>query len=162
MKKTTKRPLTDEEIMAYDNVPIDVAARYIGWSSPTIYRALREERAPFGFAVCSGEAGTWTYNISPGLLVKYKRGDLPMGIASLVVIIAGAFTVVVMIVYYIQVMWSKISACAKNTMEYLQNKQDFEVYKADVLHWDMVKREKALRCRECAYRKKYMDEEAQP
>ena len=30
-----------------------------------------------------------------------------MGIASLVVIIAGAFTVVVMIVYYIQVMWSK-------------------------------------------------------
>lgn len=46
MKKTAKRPLTDEEIMAYDNVPIDVAARYIGWSSPTIYRALREERAP--------------------------------------------------------------------------------------------------------------------
>ena len=43
MKKATKRPLTDEEIMAYDNVPIDVAARYIGWSSPTIYRALREE-----------------------------------------------------------------------------------------------------------------------
>ena len=71
MKKATKRPLTDEEIMAYDNVPIDVAARYIGWSSPTIYRA------PFGFAVCSGETGTWTYNISPGLLVKYKRGDLP-------------------------------------------------------------------------------------
>ena len=56
MKKTAKRPLTDEEIMAYDNVPIDVAARYIGWSSPTIYRALREERAPFGFAVCSGES----------------------------------------------------------------------------------------------------------
>ena len=70
MKKTAKRPLTDEEIMAYDNVPIDVAAR-------TIYRALREERAPFGFAVCSEETGTWTYNISPGLLVKYKRGDLP-------------------------------------------------------------------------------------
>ena len=59
-----------------------------------------------------------------------------MGIASLVVIIAGAFFVVVMIVYYIQVMWSKISACAKNTMEYLQNKQDFEVYKADVFRWD--------------------------
>ena len=77
MKKTAKRPLTDEEIMAYDNVPIDVAARYIGWSSPTIYRALREERAPFGFAVCSEETGTWTYNISTGLLVKYKRGDLP-------------------------------------------------------------------------------------
>lgn len=85
-----------------------------------------------------------------------------MGIASLVVIIAGAFSLVVMIVYYIQVVWSKISACAKNTMEYLRNKQDFEVYKADVLRWDIVKREKTVKCRECAYRKKYMDGEAQP
>ena len=84
-----------------------------------------------------------------------------MGIASLVVIIAGAFFMVVMIVYYIQVMWSKISACAKNTTEYLRNRQDFEVYKADVFHWDIAKREKVLRCRDCAYRKKYMDEEAQ-
>ncbi len=76
-----------------------------------------------------------------------------MGFASLVVIIAGAFFVVTMIVYYIQVIWSKISACAKDTMEYLRNKQDFEVYKADVHHWDMVERDKALKCRECAYRK---------
>ena len=75
MKKTAKRPLTDEEIMAYDNVPIDVAARYIGWSSPTIYRALREERAPFGLAVCSEETGTWTYNISPGA----RTGDPAYG-----------------------------------------------------------------------------------
>ena len=44
--------------------------------------------------------------------------------------------------------------CAMRKVEYLQNKQDFEVYKADVLHWDMAKREKALRCRECVYRKK--------
>lgn len=85
-----------------------------------------------------------------------------LAFASLIIIIAGAVSVVVMIVYYIQVMWSKISACAKNTMEYLRNKQDFEAYKADVLRWDMAKRGKALRCRECAYRKKYMDEEAQP
>lgn len=85
-----------------------------------------------------------------------------MGLASLAVIIAGAFFLVIMIVYYTQVVWSKISACAKNTMEYLRNKQDFEIYKADVLHWDMVRREKALRCRECEYRKKYMDEEAHP
>lgn len=85
-----------------------------------------------------------------------------LAFASLIVIIAGAVSVVVMIVYYIQVMWSKISACAKNTMEYLRNKQDFEAYRADVLRWDMAKREKALRCRECAYREKYMDKEAQP
>ena len=85
-----------------------------------------------------------------------------LAFASLMVIIAGAVSVVVMIVYYIQVMWSKISACAKNTMEYLRNKQDFEVYKADILRWDTMKREKALKCREWAYRKKYMDEEARP
>ncbi|MCB5856253.1 hypothetical protein LIR37_18030 [Flavonifractor plautii] len=85
-----------------------------------------------------------------------------LAFVSLIVIIAGAVSVVVMIVYYIQVMWSKISACAKNTMEYLRNKQDFEVYKADILRWDTMKREKALKCRECAYRKKYMDEEARP
>ncbi|MFQ9917447.1 MAG: hypothetical protein ACLRWQ_14640 [Flavonifractor plautii] len=57
MKKATKRPLTDEEIMAYDNVPIDVAARYIGWSSPTIYRALREERAPSVLPFAAGRQG---------------------------------------------------------------------------------------------------------
>ena len=67
-----------------------------------------------------------------------------------------------MIVYYIQVAWSKISCMCKKYDGISENKQDFEVYKADVLRWDMAKREKALRCRECAYRKKYMDEEAQP
>lgn len=85
-----------------------------------------------------------------------------LGFASLVVIIAGGFFVLVMIVYAIQNAWYDISECGRNTKEYLQNKEDFKVYKADVLHWDMVKREKALRCHERAYRKKYMDEEAQP
>lgn len=39
--------------------------------------ALQEQRAPFGFGVQNQETGSWAYNISPGLLVKYKRGDLP-------------------------------------------------------------------------------------
>lgn len=77
MKKTAKRPLTDEEIMAYDNVPIDVAARYIGWSSPTIYRALREERAPLWPCRLQRRDRDVDVQHSPGLLVKYKRGDLP-------------------------------------------------------------------------------------
>ena len=85
-----------------------------------------------------------------------------MGIALIAVQVAGAFFIVVMIVYAIQRIWWKVSACAKNTREYLCNKQDFEVYKAVVLRWDMVKREKSLRCRECAYRKKYMDDEDKP
>lgn len=76
MRKSTLPTPTDEEIQKYDNVPADVAARYIGWSTSTLYRALREDRAPFGFAVkCAG--GSWAHNISPGLLVKYKNGSLP-------------------------------------------------------------------------------------
>lgn len=75
MRKTSSPAPTEEEILRYDNVPPAIAARFIGWSSPTVYRALQEGRAPFGFAVAC--TGSWAYNISPGLLVKYKRGDLP-------------------------------------------------------------------------------------
>ena len=74
-RKTTAETPTDEEILAYNNVPADVAAQYIGWSTCNIYRALQQERAPFGMAARTTES-TWTYNISPGLLVKYKHGDL--------------------------------------------------------------------------------------
>lgn len=73
--KKDKPPLTEEDIRKYDNVPVDVAARYIGSSTSTIYDALQRQRAPFGFATKKSES--WTYNISPGLLIKYKRGDLP-------------------------------------------------------------------------------------
>lgn len=83
-----------------------------------------------------------------------------LGFASLVVIIAGAFFAVVVILNGALHIWAGISACAKNTKDYLLNKKDFEAYKADVLHLDMVKREKALRCHECEYRKKYMEKEA--
>lgn len=71
----TAQTPTDEDILAYNNVPVDVAAKYIGWSSCNVYRALQQERAPFGMAVQTSET-TWTYNISPGLLVKYKSGEL--------------------------------------------------------------------------------------
>lgn len=74
-RSTLPRP-EEDEIRAWDNVPVELACRYIGWSSPTLYRALQEGRAPFGFAVlCKG--GSWAYNISPGLLIKYKQGELP-------------------------------------------------------------------------------------
>lgn len=78
IKETTP---TDEEILSYTNVPVEVAARYIGWSSCNIAWALQQERAPYGHAAQTGvnrETGypTYSYNISPGLLVKYKRGEL--------------------------------------------------------------------------------------
>lgn len=75
MRRSTAPPPSEEEIRSCDNVPVTLAAKYIGWSAPTLYRALQEGRAPFGFAVeCNG---SWAYNISPGLLVRYKGGDLP-------------------------------------------------------------------------------------
>lgn len=68
----------DEAILRYENVPIPIAAKYIGASENTIRWALQEERATFGFAVQNPETGYWTYNISPGLLVGYKRGTSPI------------------------------------------------------------------------------------
>lgn len=77
MRRREAPPPTDSEILQYANVPVDVAAKYVGMSTSTIYYALQDERAPFGFAVRRKGSDGWTYNISPGLLVKYKNGDLP-------------------------------------------------------------------------------------
>ena len=74
--RSTAPPPTDEEILSHSNVPFDLAARYIGWSTASVRYALQQGRAPFGCAAQNEETGTWSYNISPGLLVKYKRGDL--------------------------------------------------------------------------------------
>ena len=77
MKKRETSPISEEEILSHANVPAYLAAQFIGWSTATLYRALQEQRAPFVFGVQNQETGSWAYNISPGLLVKYKRGDLP-------------------------------------------------------------------------------------
>lgn len=78
MKKTSIPPPTDAEILAHGtNVPASVAARYLGIAVNTLYYALQDERAPFGFAIRS-PLGTWAYQISPEALVKYKHGDLPI------------------------------------------------------------------------------------
>lgn len=65
---------TDEEILAYDNVPVDVAARYLDWPEKTVRLALREGRGCFGTAI--RDAGI-THKISPGGLVQYKRSGAP-------------------------------------------------------------------------------------
>lgn len=73
--RTTPRTVpTDAEILAYDNVPVSVAALYLDWSEPCVRSALREGRAPFGVAVRGRELA---YKISPGGLVKYKREGAP-------------------------------------------------------------------------------------
>ncbi len=70
--------LTEAEILAYDNVPTDIAAAYIGLSPVKVRDGLIQGRAPYGHAVKNEQSGTWTYHISPGLLVKYKNGELMM------------------------------------------------------------------------------------
>lgn len=80
-KRTSPSTPTDEEILSYDSVPVDIAAKYIGWSSCNVCYALQQDRAPFGTAAVTGENLStgglkYTYNISPGLLIAYKRGTL--------------------------------------------------------------------------------------
>jgi hypothetical protein len=65
---------TDEEILAMDNVPVKTAADYLGVSYLHIYGILRSHTCPYGTAA-KGKSN-WTYHISPGLLVAYKRGTL--------------------------------------------------------------------------------------
>lgn len=78
MPKRSGRPApSEEEIRAHSNVPYELAARYIGWSDISVRYALQQGRAPFGCAAQNPETGTWSYNISPGLLIRYKAGDLP-------------------------------------------------------------------------------------
>lgn len=75
-RRTRERPPvpTDDEILAYDNVPVDVAARYLDWPENTVRLALREGRASFGTAIRNNGI---THKISPGGLVRYKREGAP-------------------------------------------------------------------------------------
>lgn len=69
-----KEKITDEEILKYDNVPVDIAATYLDTSGQYIRIGLQRERFPFGSAVDIGGKGKYTYQISPGALVNYKNG----------------------------------------------------------------------------------------
>lgn len=68
---------TDEEIMSYDNVPAEIASKYLGWSGQAVRAALRQGVVPFGSA--SQPSGTaWSFYINPILLVKCKHGEIPL------------------------------------------------------------------------------------
>ena len=75
MARKSEIQVSDSEISEYDNVPFQLAARYLGTSDIIIRRALQQGRAPFGFAAES-PSGTWAYNISPQGLINYKRGGM--------------------------------------------------------------------------------------
>lgn len=67
--------MTDPEILALDNVLPTIAAEYLDKTPVFIRLGLQQGRLPFGGAV-QNESGKWSYHISPGLLVAYKRGTL--------------------------------------------------------------------------------------
>lgn len=69
---------TEADIRYYQNVPVDVAAKFLGSSPTTIKNALKEGRAPFGFAAKNPEKNAYTYHISPERLIRYHTGELPM------------------------------------------------------------------------------------
>ena len=48
-KNRERAPITDADILAYDNVPVPIAAQYIGWNANKLYYALQDHQVPFGF-----------------------------------------------------------------------------------------------------------------
>lgn len=66
---------TDAEILSMDNVLPSIAAKYLGLSLPALYYGLQQHVFPFGTAILN-PGGKYSYHISPGLLVAYKRGTL--------------------------------------------------------------------------------------
>lgn len=70
---------TDTDILALNNVPPRLAAKYLDMGALAMYYALQQGVAPFGYAV-KNPGGKYTYQISPGLLVAYKRGTMKIEI----------------------------------------------------------------------------------
>lgn len=61
-----------EELHQYKNVPVKIAALYLGVSEMYIRCGLRDGYLPFGNAV---KRKNWTYNIPPMRLINYLRGE---------------------------------------------------------------------------------------
>ena len=76
MKRSTAARPTEAEIRSYENVPVHIAAKFIGTSSKTLYEGLQYQLCPFGWAVQNKEAGSWRYLIPPERLIRYQNGEM--------------------------------------------------------------------------------------
>ena len=85
-----------------------------------------------------------------------------MAIAAFTVTIMGGILLPVLMGYWIfrllASIWSRMSALARNTREYLENKADFDIYKSDVEVWDNYRKTHVEKCQRCEYRRKSMEE----
>ncbi len=72
---------TDSDILKLDNIPPKLAAKYLDVAVLSVYYALQQGVAPYGYAV-ENPGGKYSYHISPGLLVAYKRGTLQVQVGG--------------------------------------------------------------------------------
>lgn len=83
-----------------------------------------------------------------------------MAVTSFIVTITGGVLLAVLLFYgmyhLIASIWERTSAVARNTKEYLKNRDDFELYKRDIEIWDEQKRRFVEKCSVCGYRKETM------
>lgn len=73
---TREPPLTKEELLSLPKIRVDHAARYL--QNGTTAQEIRVQ-AQFGVCpFCKAEymTGRYRYRVNPGLLIKYKSGEL--------------------------------------------------------------------------------------
>ena len=66
-------PDTGEE---YINVPVKVAAKYLDFPYTALYEALKQNRAPFGRAICPINGTKWSFLIPVERLKAYAEGKI--------------------------------------------------------------------------------------
>lgn len=65
--------MKEEDIIKFDNVPVKIAAKYLGVSQQFIRWQMKHEKLPIG-SVKTNPQGKSKYYISPGKLIGYKIG----------------------------------------------------------------------------------------
>lgn len=66
-------PETGQE---YKNVPVKIAAEYIGWHVPALYEALKQRVIPIGSSVLPTNGTKWSFCITPERLRAWVKGEL--------------------------------------------------------------------------------------
>jgi hypothetical protein len=64
---------TTKEIMQYRNVPVFLAAAYMGVSCEYIRYGIEDKVLPFG--TCIKKHSRRVYHISPDRLIQYQKGE---------------------------------------------------------------------------------------
>lgn len=73
---TSEPPMTEEQLLALPKIRVDHAARFLqnGTTAQEIRVKAQNGVCPF----CTAEfmTGRYRYRVNPGLLIKYKAGEL--------------------------------------------------------------------------------------